>query len=141
MPKLCEKTAPGYAAIAAVSALLRALPEDVEATSRTMLAPGAIAWAYSTSRLVSIPQPSSPCNGFPLMLTVGQVEMSRGVGESPQNIVKDVGAGTPKRASNNARSLAIVGLPKASTITIVCPVPSSVAVEGYEYAFLMKDGV
>ena|SRR3989442_9644431 len=140
MPKLCENMAPGYAAMAAVSASLMAFPDEVAATSRTMLAPGAIAWAYSTSRLVSMVQPNSSCSGFTLMLTFGQVVVSSGVGELPQNIVKDGGAEIPKRASNNARSLTIVGLPNASTITIVWPVPSRVEVDGNSYAFLMKAG-
>src|SRR5216683_5752401 len=126
--------------MAAASASLMAFPDEVAATSRTMLAPGAMACAYSTSRLVSMVQPNSSCSGFTLMLTVGHVVGSSGVGELPQNIVKDGGAGITKRASNNARSLAIVGLPKASTITIVCPVPSRVAVDGNSYAFLMKLG-
>src|SRR5467141_718123 len=108
MPKLCDNMAPGYAAIAAVSALLMAFPEEVAATSRTMLAPGAMAWAYSTSRLVSMVQLNSACFGFTLMLTVGHVVGSRGVGELPQNIVNDGGAEIPNRASNNARSLTIV---------------------------------
>jgi hypothetical protein len=64
------------------------------------------------------------------MLTVGHVLGSSGVGELPQNIVKDGGAEIPKRVSNNARSLAIVGLPKASTITMVWPEPSRVDVDG-----------
>ena len=64
------------------------------------------------------------------MLTFGQVVGSRGVAELPQNMVKDGGAGIPKRASKSARSLAIVGLPNASTITIVWPEPSRVEVDG-----------
>src|SRR6266849_190825 len=126
--------------MAAVSASLIAFPDDVAATSRTMFAPGAMAWAYSTSRLVSMVQLNSSCSGFALMLTVGHVVGSRGVGELPQNIVKDGGAAIPKRASNNARSLVIVGLPKASTITIVWPEPSRVEVDGNSYAFLTKLG-
>src|SRR6266849_1914658 len=117
-----------------------AFPDDDAATSRTMLAPGAMAWEYCTSRLVSMVQPNSSCLGFALMLTVGHVLGSRGVGELPQNIVNEGGAAIPKRASNTARSLAIVGLPKASTITIVWPEPSSVEVEGNSYAFLTKLG-
>src|SRR2546425_13063730 len=104
--------------MAAVSASLMAFPDEVAATSRTMLAPGAMAWAYSTSRLVSMVQPNSSWNRFALMLTVGHVVGSRGVGELPQNIVKDGGGGIPKRESNSARSPAIVGLPQASTITM-----------------------
>src|SRR3989442_596315 len=68
------------------------------------------------------------------------VLVSKGLGEFPQNIVKDGGAGIPKSESNSARSLSTVGLPKASTMTIVCPAPSMVAVDGYSYAFLMNDG-
>src|SRR6267143_2560472 len=127
--------------MAAASALLMAFPDEVDATSRTMLAPGAIAWAYSTSRLVSIVQPNTPCFGFVLISNIGHVFVSRGVGELPQNIVKDGGAAIPKTASNNARSLAIVGLPKASTITMVWPVPSRAAVDGNSYAFLTNFGV
>src|SRR5947199_1493185 len=127
--------------MAAVSASLIAFPDEVDATSRTMLAPGAMAWAYSTSRLVSIVQPNTPCFGFALILTTGQVLGSSGVGELPQNIVKDGGGGIPKTVSNNARSLATVGLPKASTITIVWPVPSRAPVDGNSYAFLMNFGV
>ena len=116
--------------MAAASASLMEFPDDVDATSRTMFAPGAIAWAYSTSRLVSMVQLKTPCFGFTLIFTIGHVEGSNGVGEFPQNMVNDGGAAIPKRASNNARSLAIVGLPKASTITIVWPAPSRVAVDG-----------
>src|SRR6266852_4078773 len=127
--------------MAEVSASLIAFPDEVDAMSRTMLAPGAMAWAYSTSRLVSIVQPNSSCTGFTLMLTFGQVVGSSGVGELPQKIVKDGGAEIPKRVSNNAKSLAMVGLPKASTMTIVWPDPSRVEVDGNSYAFLMKLGV
>ena len=76
-----------------------------------------------------------------MIFTVGHVLGSSGVGELPQNIVKDGGGGIPKMASNRARSLATVGLPKASTITIVWPLPSRAAVDGNSYAFLMKFGV
>src|SRR6266571_1559486 len=132
MPKLWEKIAPGNAAMAAFSAELIALPKDVEATSRTMFAPGAMAWAYSTSRLVSTAQPAwSWCKLFALRLTVGHVLISNGVGELPQNMVKEGGAEIPNTESNSAKSDEMVELPKASTITIVCPDPSSVAVEGY----------
>src|SRR5437899_12185081 len=102
--------------MAAVSASLIAFPDEVDATSRTMLAPGAMAWAYSTSRLVSMGQPNSSCFGFALMLTTGHVLASSGGGELPQDIVKDGGAEIPRRASNNARSPALVALPKASPI-------------------------
>src|SRR6266571_9318957 len=109
--------------MAAVSASLIAFPDEVDATSRTMLAPGAMAWAYSTSRLVSMVQPNSSCFGFALMLTTGHVLGSSGVGELPQNIVKDGGAEIPKRVSNNASSHQIVEFPKASKTTFFGPEP------------------
>src|SRR5712692_9584386 len=110
--------APGYRPMAVASASLIAFPEEVEATSRTMLALGAIAWAYSTSRDVSMDHPNSSCVGFrKLVLIFGQLPL-------PQSIVKLGGAGILKNTSKKDRSLAIVGLPKASTITIVWPLPS-----------------
>src|SRR5438128_2789433 len=118
-----------------------ALPEEDAATSRTMLAPGAIACAYSTSRLVSIDHPNTSCLGLAVIGTVGHVEGSNGVALLPQKIVKDGGAEMPNTASNSARSLTIVGLPNASTITIVWPEPSSAAVDGNSYAFLMNAGL
>src|SRR2546427_5521783 len=96
--------APGKAAIAAASASLIAFPEEVAATSSTMLAPGAIACAYSTSRLVSMVQPKTSCFVLTLMLTCGQVVGSSGVCEFPQKMVKDGGGGIPNVESNRARS-------------------------------------
>src|SRR5262245_21076334 len=49
---------PGYCLMAAASAKLIAFPELVGATTSTMFAPGAMAWAYSTSKLVSTAQPN-----------------------------------------------------------------------------------
>src|SRR6267143_3591656 len=126
--------------MAAVSASLIAFPDDVLATSSTMFAPGAMACAYSTSRLVSMLHPKTSCLRFEVIGTFGHVLGSSGVTELPQNIVKDGGAGIPKIASKSARSLVIVGLPKASTITMVWPDPSRVAVDGNSYAFLMNFG-
>src|SRR5438477_11041087 len=105
--------------MAAVSASLIAFPDEVDATSRTMLAPGAMAWAYSTSRLVSIVQPNSSCFGFALMLITGHVLGSSGVGELLQNIVIDGGGEIPKRAANNVMLSAIVVLLRASRVTMV----------------------
>src|ERR1700758_1738266 len=129
IPKLCEKTAPRNALIAACSASLIALPEEVAATSSTMFAPGATACAYWTSRLVSIDQPNTSCLGFDVIGTCGHVDESNGVGLFPQKIVNDGGAGIRNAVSNRARSFATVALPNASTITIVCPEPSSVDVD------------
>src|SRR5438094_9203322 len=97
--------------MAAVSASFIAFPDEVDATSSTMLAPGAMAWAYSTSRLVSIVQPNTSCRGLALILTTGHVLGSSGVGELPQDTVKVVGAGMRKCTSSNTRSTAVVGRP------------------------------
>src|SRR6266516_2070677 len=120
IPKLWLKIAPGNAAIAAVSAELIELPDEVDATSRTMLAPGAIAWEYSMSRVVSTDQPIWSWKALcELKFTTGHVEVSNGVGEFPQKMVNEGGAGILKTLSKVARSLAMPGLPKASTMTIV----------------------
>src|SRR5713226_488696 len=109
--------------MAAASASLIAFPEEVAATSRTMLAPGAIAWAYSTSRLVSMLHPKGswgfPPKWPPLVTKEGVVHPPGG-----QIIVKDGGGGRRNTASKRARSFEIVGLPYASTMTIVWPDPS-----------------
>src|SRR6266852_780102 len=99
MPKLCDMTLPGYFLMAKASAELMALPELVEATTSTIFAPGAMAWAYSTSRLVSKAQPSTPWSLF-LKLDDGH--------PSGQRMVKDGGSGMPKVLSNTARSFSIV---------------------------------
>src|SRR5260370_40918712 len=103
MPKLCDMMLPGYSLMALASAELMALPELVEATTSTMFAPGAMAWAYSTSRLVSTVQPSSPWCAL-RGLKVGH--------PSGHRIVNEGGGGMLKTLSNKARSLSIVGLPK-----------------------------
>src|SRR5260370_15981207 len=127
--KLCDMMLPGYFAMAAVSATLIAFPELVEATTRTMFAPGAMAWAYCTSRLVSMLQPTSPwC----------ELRGAKVGHPSGQKIVKDGGAGMWKTASNVARSCRTVGLPNASTIRMVCPLPSRV--DGQLYALRTKLG-
>src|SRR5712692_3478959 len=103
--------------MALASALLIALPELVEATTNTIFAPGAMAWAYSTSKLVSIAQPNKPWRVLAVIGVAGHPAGSH-------RMVNDGGAGMPKRLSNKARSFGIVGLPKASTIRMVWPVPS-----------------
>src|SRR6267143_4387846 len=110
--------------MAFASATLIAFPDDVDATTRTMFAPGAIAWAYSTSRLVSIDQPISSWN----------VLLGANAGHPPvgHRIVKEGGAAMPKVLSKTVRSFWTVGLPNASTMSIVWPVPSRV--EGRLYA-------
>src|SRR2546428_14112766 len=100
--------------MAAASAALIAFPELVEATTSTISAPGAMAWAYCTSKLVSTLQPASSwC-----------VSWGAKTGHpSGHRIVKDGGAGMWNSASNVARACATVGLPEASTMRIVCPGP------------------
>src|SRR5207247_1560644 len=87
--------------MAAASATLIAFPELVEATTSTIFAPGAIAWAYCTSKLVSTLQPASSW-----CLSLG----AKTGHPSGHRIVKDGGAGTWNSASNVARSCATVGL-------------------------------
>src|SRR5437867_929745 len=87
MPKLCDMTLPGNCAMAAASTALIALPELVGATTRTIFAPGAIAWAHSTSKLVSMLHPISPWDGF-LGLNVGH--------PAGQRTTNDGGSGIPK---------------------------------------------
>jgi hypothetical protein len=82
-------------------------------SSRTMLAPGAIACEYSTSSEVSIAQP-----------TMVEFDGSNG-GTLPTgcSTLKLGGAGRPKPWSKVARSFLIVGEPYESTMTIVRPRP------------------
>src|SRR5713226_6182386 len=102
MPKLCDIMLPGNCTIAAASAVLIALPAGLGATTSTIFAPGAIAWAHSTSKVVSMVQPTSPRNVF-RGLKVGH--------PAGQRIVKDGGSGMPKVVSKTLRSFRIVGLP------------------------------
>src|SRR5580692_4802101 len=82
-------------------------------STRTMLAPGAIVCAYSTSSVVSPAQLSI----VPLFGSNG------GTGPAGWIIVNDGGAGMPNCPSYVARSFLIVGEPKESTMTIVAPLP------------------
>src|SRR2546425_12861734 len=94
--------------------LLIVLPDEVGATARTMFASGAIAWAHSTSRVVSTAHPPTSWSLL-LKLLDGQ--------PTGQITWKEGGSGRPKVASKNLRSFSIVGLPNASTMTIVWPRP------------------
>ena len=80
-------------------------------TSR-MFAPGAIAWAYSTSSVVSSAQPTMLASPG---LNVGTLPTER--------MVRAGGSGKPHCRSNTDRSLRMVGEPNESTITIVRPFP------------------
>ena len=78
-----------------------------------MFAPGAMACAYSTSRVVSPPQP----------VMSESLEFHFGIFPVGAMIVNDGGAGSPNCLSKTARSCLIVGEPNESTITIVSPWP------------------
>lgn len=69
-----------------------ALPELVEATTSTIFAPGAMAWVYSTSKLVSKLQLSS----------AWWVSLGSNIGHPPsgQRMVKEGGGLMPKAESN-----------------------------------------
>ena len=84
-------------------------------TSR-MLAPGAIAWAYWTSRLVSAAQLDRTGSGVVCGFQAGTLPAG-------WMIVKLGGSARPNVLSNVLRSASAVGLPKASTIAIVVPAP------------------
>src|SRR5712692_1607129 len=121
---------PGWAAMAFVSAVLIALPDEVLATTSTMFALGAMACAHCTSRLVSMLQPNS--SWWVLFgLNVGQ--------PVPHSTVNEGGSGRWKMASKSCRSCWTVGLPKASTMRMVWPLPSRV--EGTSYALRIERGM
>src|SRR5207244_13312238 len=100
--------------MAAASAALIAFPELVEATTSTIFAPGAMAWAYCTSKLVSTLQPASLW-----CVSLG----AQTAHPSGHRIVKDGGGGTWNSASKVAGAWATVGRPKAATRRIACPAP------------------
>ncbi len=77
-----------------------------------MFASGAMACAYSTSRLVSKAQ-----------LTRTSLPSKGGIAPTGEITLSEGGAGSPKSASKCARSCAIVGEPNASTTTMVLPRP------------------
>ena len=85
---------------------------EVGVSTSRMLAPGAIAWAYSTSRSVSPAQPSRSEFGW-----------YAGTGPAGWMTFSDGGAGRPAARSNRRRSRWTVGDPNESTMMIVCPRP------------------
>src|SRR5215470_12433514 len=111
-PKLCEMTSPMLLSIAYLVAARMSVSLLLGAISSTMFAPGAVACAHSTSSVVSTDQP----NWLARL-------MSNGGGEPTGVICVNDGLGSPITESKVCRSEAIVGLPKASTMTIVRPVP------------------
>jgi hypothetical protein len=116
-PKLCEITSPTPWLMSDCSAFIisgKPTVPSVSATgvsASTMFAPGAIAWAYSTSSVVSNAQPT-------IVAFVG----SNG-GIVPNWSIVRLGSGSPNCASNTCRSFVIVGEPNESTSTIVLPAP------------------
>ena len=92
------------------------------------MAPGARAWAIVTSNVVSSAQPTAP-QRFALgalvkseIVFTGQVSVPLPVHVGPQSMVTVVG-GRLKVLSNVFKSVWMVGLPNASTITMVDPFP------------------
>src|SRR5580704_8540003 len=111
--------------IADCTAALISDAAPVAATTSTILAPGAIACAHCTSSEVSMAHITS---SFCASLKTGQPSVGH-------TMVKLGGSGMANVRSNIAKSEVlksgdvvgtIVGLPYASTIAIVCPVPSKV---------------
>src|ERR1700722_8822507 len=78
-----------------------------------MFAPGAIVCEYSTSSVVSPPQP----------VMSSSLEFHFGIFPDGVMILNDGGAGSLNCLSKTARSCLIVGEPNESTITIVSPLP------------------
>ena len=99
---------PGRAA-AVETAVNRSEKEFVFASTRTMFASGAVAWAHSTSSDSSTAQPA----------------LSRGSRVPPVSLMtlKLGGAGKPKVRSNVVRSELIRGALNASTMAMVWPAP------------------
>ena len=109
-PKLCESTSPAlWSETHCVASRMSESLFDF-ATTRTMFAFGATACDHSTSSDVSPAHPAA--------LTGSVESMPNGA-----TTWKLGGAGRPQVLSNNARSALIVGLPYASTIAIVRPLP------------------
>jgi hypothetical protein len=79
-----------------------------------MFAPGAMACDHCTSSEVSSAQPT-------MLSSLGSNAGVPGI----VTTVKDGGSGSPNAASNAFRSSAAVGLPNASRMTMVRPVPSN----------------
>src|SRR5205085_5031149 len=114
-PKLCVMTSPTPLSMSAFSAFIisgNPVTPSVSATgvsTSTMCAPGAIAWAYSTSSVVSCAQP-----------TMSELVGSNG-GMAPACTISTLVSGRPHWASNACRSCWMVGEPNESTMTIVRP--------------------
>src|ERR1700728_2679212 len=86
---------------------------DTGVSTSRMLAPGAMVCAYSTSRVVSPPQP-----------VMSELFLFHfGISPDGVMILNDGGAGSLNCWSKTARSCLIVGDPNESTITIVSPLP------------------
>src|ERR1700683_3839409 len=82
-------------------------------STRTMLAPGAIVWAYSTSRVVS---PAHPTMSELLLLKGGTLPAG-------WRILNDGGAGRPNVVSKTLRSLVMGGEPEGTQGTVAGPFP------------------
>jgi len=112
--RLAETLRQGVAEVAVDDELLRRLDVAVVVAlgeNEVDRGAGAIAWEYSTSRLIS-----------PAQLVWSAFDWSNGVNPSGA-MMFSFGAGRPNVVSKLARSCVIVGLWKASTMTIVSPLP------------------
>jgi hypothetical protein len=76
--------------------------------------------------VISSAHPNSSPAFESVIFGVGHLSVAAPVQVGPQSIVKLGGAAMLKFPSKSAKSLAMVGLPNASTMTIVEPVPVSV---------------
>ncbi len=117
-PKLCEMTSPMWWSITYFVVARRSESLLLAASARMMLAPGAITWAHSTSRVSSPPQPT----------WLSSVGSNAGTAFGCWRTVKLGGSGTPNEASSSATSPVgpvRYGFAYASMITIVLPVPST----------------
>ena len=116
-PKLWVTTSIRFVSMSCFSTFIisgRPVTPSVSATgvsARMMCAPGAIAWAYSTSRVVSCAQPT-------IVESLGSK-----AGTLPYLTTSTVVFGKPHCWSKTFRSFWIVGEPNESTIRMVRPAP------------------
>src|SRR6266705_1712213 len=104
----------------ALSAELMLVSWQSLATTSTIFAPGASPWDMVTSSVVSSHHPTAPhaWSIGRLGSNTGHLSLDEPVHVGPHKMVT-LAAGRPNVLSNVFKSLCIVGLPKASTMTIV----------------------
>src|SRR3984957_9601820 len=126
-PKLWDSTSPRLCLITNCCADKMSASWSLLASTRSMVEAGAMACAHWTSREISEAQSTSSA-------LVG----SNGVSPSGAMMLS-LGFGSPNVESNSARSLAMVGLWKASTMAMVLRAPVSLL--GTSYAARIWVGV